>query len=81
MWDATRRRPYTKEASNLSKGFRDNAEGYFRFITEPDVVPTNNPAGLGTVSPTIPRTAHPAYTLIWWWETRTKIGTVRSWKL
>ncbi len=42
MWDAMRRRPYTKEASNLSKRFRDNAKGYFRFITEPDVEPTNN---------------------------------------
>jgi hypothetical protein len=42
VWDATRRCPFSKEASNIADRFRENAESYFRFITEPDVEPTNN---------------------------------------
>lgn len=42
VWDATRRSPPTREAFNLAKRFRDHAESYFRFITEPNVEPTNN---------------------------------------
>jgi transposase len=42
VWDATRRSPHTREAFNLAKRFRDHAESYFRFITEPNVEPTNN---------------------------------------
>lgn len=42
VWDATRRRPLSKEASNLADRFRENAESYFRFITDPNVEPTNN---------------------------------------
>jgi len=42
VWDATRRSPLTREASNLATRFRENAESYFRFITEPNVEPTNN---------------------------------------
>ena len=34
--------PATREARNLAKRFTDHAESYFRFITEPDVEPTNN---------------------------------------
>jgi transposase len=42
VWDATRRSPQTTEAFNLANRFRKHAESYFRFITEPDVEPTNN---------------------------------------
>jgi hypothetical protein len=42
VWDATRRSPFTQEASNLANRFRENAESYFRFVTEPNVEPTNN---------------------------------------
>lgn len=42
VWDATRRAPLSREAGNLAQRFRDNAESYFRFITEPNVEPTNN---------------------------------------
>jgi len=42
VWDATRRCPFTREASNVADRFRANAESYFRFITEPNVEPTNN---------------------------------------
>jgi transposase len=34
--------PATREARNLAKRFTDHADSYFRFITEPDVDPTNN---------------------------------------
>ena len=37
-----RRCPETTEAANLAKRFREHADSYFRFITEPDVEPTNN---------------------------------------
>jgi transposase len=42
VWDATRRAPVSREAHNLAERFRQNADSYFRFITEPDVEPTNN---------------------------------------
>jgi transposase len=42
VWDATKRSPHTREATNLAKRFRENAESYFRFITEPNIEPTNN---------------------------------------
>ena len=42
VWDATRRCPFTREASNIAARFRENAESYFRFITDPRVEPTNN---------------------------------------
>ena len=41
VWDATRRAPLSREAYNLQR-FRENADSYFRFITEPNVEPTNN---------------------------------------
>jgi len=34
--------PATREGRNLAKRFTDHADSYFRFITEPDVDPTNN---------------------------------------
>jgi transposase len=34
--------PATREARNLARRFADHADSYFRFITEPDVDPTNN---------------------------------------
>lgn len=42
VWDATRRSPQTRDAFNLATRFREHAESYFRFITEPNVQPTNN---------------------------------------
>jgi transposase len=42
VWDATRRCPWSKEASNLADRFRANAESYFRFLTEPNVEPTHH---------------------------------------
>jgi transposase len=42
VWNATRRQPQTREAANMAKRFREHAESYFRFITEPNVEPTNN---------------------------------------
>jgi len=39
---AFRHLPATREARNLAKRFSDHADSYFRFITEPDVDPTNN---------------------------------------
>ena len=42
VWDATRRAPLSREAYNLAKRFRENADSYFRFITEPNIEPTNN---------------------------------------
>ena len=42
VWDATRRAPLSREAYNMAQRFRENAESYFRFITEPNVEPTNN---------------------------------------
>ncbi len=42
VWDATRRAPLGREAHDLAQRFRENADSYFRFITEPQVEPTNN---------------------------------------
>ena len=42
VWDATRRAPLSREAHNLAQRFRENADSYFRFISEPHVEPTNN---------------------------------------
>jgi transposase len=42
VWDATRKSPQTTEAYNLATRFREHGESYFRFITEPNVEPTNN---------------------------------------
>jgi transposase len=39
---ALQKLPATREARNLAKRFTDHADSYFRFITEPDVDPTNN---------------------------------------
>jgi transposase len=40
--DAMRRWPDTREAFNLAERFAQNMDSYFRFITTPDVQPTNN---------------------------------------
>jgi hypothetical protein len=46
--DGLQRQPFpphiqaSREARNLAKRFTDHADSYFRFITEPDVDPTNN---------------------------------------
>ena len=40
--DAIRQLPNTREAGNLADRFVDHLESYFRFITEPNVQPTNN---------------------------------------
>lgn len=42
VWDATMESPQTREAMNLAERFYQHTESYFRFITEPDVEPTNN---------------------------------------
>ena len=42
VWDATRRSPLSREAFNLAQRFREHADSYFRFMTEPNVEPTNN---------------------------------------
>lgn len=42
VWEATMEAPTTKEAGNLAERFFRNTEGYFRFITTPNVEPTNN---------------------------------------
>jgi hypothetical protein len=34
--------PATREARNVARRFAEHADSYFRFITEPDVEPTNN---------------------------------------
>ena len=47
VWDAIQRAPLSREASNLARRFRENADNYFRFITEPNVEPTNNLAEQG----------------------------------
>jgi transposase len=36
--------PQTREARNLAKRFTEHADSYFRFITEPEMDPTNNVA-------------------------------------
>jgi transposase len=42
LWDATMESPHTREASALEERFFQHAESYFRFISEPNVEPTNN---------------------------------------
>jgi transposase len=42
VWDATMESPHTREAAPLEERFYKHTESYFRFITEPDVEPTNN---------------------------------------
>jgi transposase len=42
VWNATLESPPTREAQNLAERFYQHIESYFRFITEPDVEPTNN---------------------------------------
>lgn len=42
VWDATMEVCDTPEASNLAERFYKHCDAYFRFITEPDVDPTNN---------------------------------------
>ena len=39
---ATSRVPATRHSQNLAKRFRQHGEAYFRFITTPDIDPTNN---------------------------------------
>lgn len=41
-WDAFMESPRTREAENIAERFRLHAESFFRFITLPDVEPTNN---------------------------------------
>jgi transposase len=41
---ALRHLPDTREAHNLAKRFSNHMDSYFRFITEPDIDPTNNVA-------------------------------------
>lgn len=42
VWDATMESPNTREAQNLAERFYSHTESYFRFITTPNVEPTNN---------------------------------------
>ena len=42
VWNATMESPHTREALALEERFYQHTESYFRFITEPDVEPTNN---------------------------------------
>ncbi len=42
LWYATMDPPKTKEAANLAKRFNEHGDAYFRFITTPDIEPTNN---------------------------------------
>jgi transposase len=42
LTQATKRVPPSKAAENLAERFRKHGEAYFRFITTPDVEPTNN---------------------------------------
>jgi transposase len=42
VWDATVESPHTREALALEERFYLHTESYFRFITEPNVEPTNN---------------------------------------
>lgn len=41
-WDAFMESPGTREAENIAERFRQNTEGFFRFITTPGIEPTNN---------------------------------------
>lgn len=42
VYDAFMHLPNTREAGNLADRFAINMDSYFRFITEPDLEPTNN---------------------------------------
>jgi len=42
VWNATMESPQTRESEALAERFRQHTESYFRFITEPNVEPTNN---------------------------------------
>lgn len=42
VYDATLESPHTREALALEERFYKDTEAYFRFITEPDIEPTNN---------------------------------------
>jgi transposase len=42
VWNATLESPGTREAEALAERFYQHFHSYFRFITEPDVEPTNN---------------------------------------
>jgi transposase len=42
VYDATLAAPYTREAEVLAERFFLHIDSYFRFLTEPDVAPTNN---------------------------------------
>jgi transposase len=42
VWEATMESPHTREACNLENRFYKHTESYFRFLTTPDVAPTNN---------------------------------------
>jgi len=41
-WDATMESPQTRESENMADRFYKHTESYFRFISEPNVEPTNN---------------------------------------
>ena len=43
-WDIGMELPDTPEAANLAERFYQHSESYFRFITDPDIDPTNNTA-------------------------------------
>lgn len=42
VWNATMESPHTREAANLEQRFYQHTEHYFRFISDPQVQPTNN---------------------------------------
>lgn len=42
LWEATMEAPDTREAGNLAERFYLHTESYFRFLTDPDIEPTNN---------------------------------------
>ena len=43
-WEAGMELPDTPEAANLAERFYQHSDSYFRFITDPDIDPTNNTA-------------------------------------
>lgn len=43
-WEAGMELPDTNEAANLAERFYQHVDSYFRFITDPDIAPTNNAA-------------------------------------
>jgi transposase len=42
VWNATIESPHTREATNLEQRFYKHTDDYFRFISDPQVEPTNN---------------------------------------